>query len=610
MNSKGSSVAYTLLTLVILIAISLIGVTIYKIPKMKSSGTEQPAKAASTPKVHSSDSKKERIIVDTVGINGKIYTLNKKQPWAEAVAIKGTDFVYVGDNKGAKAFIGNETTVADLKGKFVMPGIISTHEHPLMVMALQSGLILENTGDAKKMLAGVKAYVEKNPDAPMFAFGGAYEGRVEIYRQDLDKIIADKPFLIIAASGHGGWCNTKALEVAGIVKGEPDPIDSFQREEDGTPNGYLVSSAAVFWMVDKLGVVTKDGVMKKAKPTLADLSSYGITALFDAGSPYSEEAVFPALAELEKQNELNVRISAAVIAQRQSMLDHAFAMLEKFAPKHKSEFFKVETFKVHGDGTPDGYTAGLLEPYADRPDYTGITSFKPEVQKEVCLKAAAKGYDIHTHVAGDRTMRQTLDAYEAVRKAGYDKLRLATGHSSLVHPDDIPRFKELGVIVNTYATKNAVPDPTWEERLGPERGKRYTQHGTFLDAGAMLTMSADYPTAPVNPWLQISIAMTRHEPGKGPEFHGLEEDKLTLEEAIKAYTIDAAYHLRWDNIIGSIEVDKRADLIVLDRNPFESTTDEIAEINVLATMMNGKVVHEEAVDWDPPGDQIEFAVCQ
>lgn len=110
--------------------------------------------------------------------------------------------------------------------------------------------------------------------------------------------------------------------------------------------------------------------------------------------------------------------------------------------------------------------------------------------------------------------------------------------------------------------------------------------------------------------MQISIAMTRHEPGKGPAFHGLEEDKLTLEEAIKAYTIDAAYHLRWDNIIGSIEAGKRADLIVLDRNPFESTTDEIAEINVLLTMVNGKVVHEEAVDWEVITPAIEFNVCQ
>ena len=546
---------------------------------------------------------------DTVDLNGKIYTVNEKQPWAQAVAVKGTDIVYVGDNKGAKAFIGKDTTVADLKGKFVMPGIISTHEHPLMVMALQSGLTLEYTEDAKKMLASVKEYVEKNPDLPMFSFGGSYEGRVEIYRQDIEKIISDKPFLMIAASGHGGWCNTKALEVAGVTKDTPDPIDSFQGGKDGTPNGYLESSASVMWMLYKLGVVTKEAVIKGAKSTLADLSGYGITALFDAGAFYSEDAVYPAMAELEKQNGLNVRISGGVIAQRESMLDHAFSTLKKYAPKHKSEFFKVETLKIHGDGSPDGYTVGLLKPYSDRPDYTGITSFKPEVQLAATLKGAKMGYDIHTHAMGDRTMRQTLDAYEAVRKAGYDKLRLATGHSTLIHPDDLPRMKELKVIANTFAAMNAVPDETIVSRLG-ERAKHYTPHGTLLDAGIMITMSADYPTAPVNPMLQISIAMARRDPGKGPKFHGLEEDKITLEEAIKAYTIDAAFHLRWDNIIGSIEVGKRADIIVLDDNPFESTSDEIAEINVLATMMNGKVVHEEAVDWDPPGEQIEFDVCQ
>ena len=547
---------------------------------------------------------------DTVALNGKIYTSNPKQPWAEAVAIKGTDIVYVGDNEGAKTSVGKQTTVADLRGKFMMPGIISTHEHPLMVMALQSGLTLEYTEDAKKMLASVKEYVEKNPDAPLFSFGGSYEGRVEIYRQDIDMIISDKPFLMIAASGHGGWCNTKALEVAGVTKDTPDPIDSFQREKDGTPNGYLESSASTMWMLDKLGIVTKEAVMEQAKLTLADLSGYGITTLLDNGAPYSEDAVYPAMAELEKRGELTLRISAAVISQRQVMNEAVLEKLKKYGPMYSSELFKVETLKIHGDGSPDGWTAGLLEPYADKPDSTGLTSFTPEVQQELALQAAKLGFDITTHAIGDRTMRQTLDVYQAVRKAGHTKVRLSTGHSSLIHPDDVPRFKKLNVIVNTYATKNAVPDPAWEKRLGKERAKRYQPMGTLLDAGAMLTMSADYPTAPVNPMLQISIAMTRHEPGKGPKFHGLEEDKLTLEEAIKAYTIDAAYHLRWDNIIGSIEVGKRADIIVLDRNPFESTTDEIAEINVLATMMNGKVVHEEAVDWDPPGEQIRFEVCQ
>lgn len=548
---------------------------------------------------------------DTVAINAKIYTVNPKQPWAEAIAIDGTDIVYVGDNKGAQAFIGPKTTVGDMQGRFIMPGIISTHEHPLMVMAFSTGLTIEYSEDAKKMLAAVEKYVMENPDAPMWSFGGSYEGRVQIYRQDIDKIIKDKPFLMVAASGHGGWCNTKALEVCGVVKGKPDPIDSFEREKDGTPNGYVASSASTMWMMAKLGVVQKEYVVKQAKATLKDVSANGVTALLDPAVPYVEDAVYPAIMELEKRGELPVRISACPIAQRESMLDHAFKMLEKYyGPTRKSELFKVETLKVHGDGSPDGWTAALLEPYADKPDSTGLTSFKPDVQKAVCLKAAKMGYDIHTHAIGDRTMRQTLDAYEAVRKAGYDKVRLTTGHSSLIHPDDVPRFKKLDVIVNTYATKNAIPDPVWEQRLGTERAKRYQQMGTLLDAGATLVMSADYPTAPLNPMLQISICMARHEPGKGPKMQGSKEERLTFEEAIRAYTIDAAYALRWAKIIGSVEVGKRADLIVVDRNLFESTTDEIAEANVLLTMVNGKVVHEEAVDWEVKTPPVQFNVCR
>jgi hypothetical protein len=165
----------------------------------------------------------------------------------------------------------------------------------------------------------------------------------------------------------------------------------------------------------------------------------------------------------------------------------------------------------------------------------------------------------------------------------------------------VHRFKDLNVTANTFTTRSTESDPSWAARLGPERALHYQPMGTLLDAGVRLALSANYPTAPFNPWLQISIAMARHAPGAGPEFRGLKEDKLTLEEAIKAYTIDGAYVLAWEDIIGSIEVGKRADIIVLDRNLFGSTTDEIAETNVLATMINGRVIHEEAVDWNPQG---------
>ncbi len=547
---------------------------------------------------------------DRVVTNARIYTVNPEQPWAEAMAIDGSDIVYVGDNEGAKAYIGTKTTVGDMKGRFMMPGIVSTHEHPLMVMALSSGLTIEYSEDKDKMLAAVEKYVKDNPDGPMFSFGGSYEGRVDIYRQDLDKIISDKPFLMIAASGHGGWSNSKALEVAGVTKDTPDPIDSFQREKDGTPNGYLETSASTMWMLDKLGIVKQEAVMKLAKETLADLSAEGITAVHDAATPYVEDSIYPGVIKLAEAGEMSIRISAAVIAQRESMLVHAFNILEKYVPMTKdSEFFTVRTLKIHGDGSFDGWTAGMLEPYTDKPDSTGLTSFTAEVQKQASLKAAKLGYDIHTHSIGDKTVRQSLDAFEAVRKAGYDKVHLSTGHTMLVHPGDVPRFKELDVYANTYATKNAVPDETVLARLGKERDHVRQPMGTLLDAGAKLTMSADYPTGPVNPMAQISITMARHDPGEGPRFLGREEDKLTLEEAIRAYTQEAANQLRWGNIIGSLEVGKRADIIVLDRNPFESTTDEIAEINVLVTMLNGEIVHEEALDWDDKTPPVQFDVC-
>jgi predicted amidohydrolase YtcJ len=281
------------------------------------------------------------------------------------------------------------------------------------------------------------------------------------------------------------------------------------------------------------------------------------------------------------------------------MTERVMRLMEQYNAEYTSELFKVETFKIHGDGAFDGYTAGTVEPYADRPESHGITSFEADYQREITLAAAKLGYDIHTHTIGDQTVRQTLDAYQAVREAGLNEVRLATGHTSLVHPDDKPRFKELDVIVNTFAAKNAVPDETILSRLGPERVYGYQPMRSFVDMGVRVVMSADAPAAPLNPFLQMSIALTRRNPGE-EEILPPESECLTLEQAIRAYTIDSAYMLRWEDIIGSLEVGKRADLIVLDRNPFEIMPDEIAETNVLATMMNGAVVHEEAIDWSPP----------
>ncbi len=546
---------------------------------------------------------------DYVLQNGKIYTSAASQPWAEALAIEGKTIVYVGDDKGARAFIDKETIIADLRGKMTMPGIVATHEHATMLMALSSGLTMEMSRDARIMLENVKNYLAAHPNGPFFSFGGAFEGTVGIYRQDIDAIIADRPFLMIAASGHGGWANTKALEAAGIAKNKPDPIDSFGREDDGTPNGYVASSAAVFYMIGALDLIKKEAVLEQADGVLRQMSKLGVTASYEVAQvPGTEEAMFSAVSELEQQGRLTVRMVCATMIQRPRHIEGALKALEKFGPMYSSELFNVNTLKVHGDGAFEGRTAGLLEPYSDAPDTRGLVSLSPEELSSSMLAAAKAGFNIHTHAIGDWTNRAMLDGMQAVREAGLEKTRLSMGHTMLVTEQDKPRFKQLDVSVNTFAAENAIPSEVLLARLGRERYSRIMPMKSFLDLGVRVALSADWPTGPLDPFLQMSIAMMRSNPGQTASLPP-ESERLTLEDAVRAYTIDAAYLIDAEDFIGSIEVGKRADLIVLDRNLFESTPDEIAETNVLATMVNGKVVHEEAVNWGEEQPSINLEIC-
>jgi predicted amidohydrolase YtcJ len=551
---------------------------------------------------------------DYVIQNGKIYTSNAKQPWAQAVAIDAKNIVYVGDKAGAKAFIGKETIVADLKGKVVLPGIISAHEHPIVFMGLAAGLVLDFTGNKDAMLKSLSEYIKANPNGPFFSFGGGWEAPDFIYRQDIDNVISDKPFVMIAQSGHGGWANTKALEMAGIKKGKPDPIDYFERDKDGTPNGYLGSGAAVFYMISKLGLIEKNAVLEQADDILGYLSSLGITTVHDAGvPPGTEEVLFSAIGELEKQHRLSVRImGSAAMAQRPQHIEASIASLKKYSPMYSSELFNLNTLKIHGDGDFGGFTAGLLEPYTDNPDTRGLLSFPdPDQLSTFMLDAVKLGLDIHAHCIGDWTCRVILDGFEEVRKAGYKDARLSTGHTQLVDKQDRPRFKELDITANTFATGIAVPSEEGPIRLGEERWSTYMPMKSFINNGVRLTLSADWPVEDINPFLQMYTAMTRSRLGED-EFLLPASEKLTLEDAIRAFTADAAYQVRMEKIIGSIEIGKRADLIVIDRDIFNIEKDKIPETNVLITMMNGKVVHEEAVDWGKkfPVEAIEdFDFC-
>ena len=539
-------------------------------------------------------------VADFIYVNGKVYTVNPEQPWAEAVAVTGDKIVFVGDSFDAKAFEGPDTTVINLQGKVVLPGLISGHEHPIFVMGFSSGLQLEFTVDKEKMLASVREYVASHPDGPYFSLGGAFEGTVDITKDDIDAIISDKPFFMIAASVHGGWCNTKALEVANAEEADKSPHYLFGRDENGELNGYVASAKTVVYMLDQLKVIDETALLKTAPAVLGQMSQYGFTATYEAGCPPVEDAAFKVLEQLEKEGTLHVRLAASLMTQGSHMNDAAVEKAEKYIPMYQSDRFKVSTFKIHGDGSVDGWTAGLLEPHADKPGDFGMTSLTEENFHEMVMLAASKGWDIQIHTVGDRTCRYALDAFEEARKAGYTENRFSTGHTMLVHPDDVQRFVDLDVSANIFAVLMCVPSPVVLERLGEERYNRYQPNGSLDKAGVRVTMSADWPVATVDPWLQTAVCMERRNPGE-TEFLGREEDKMTAEEIVRAYTINPAYQIGWDDIIGSIEVGKKADIIVIDTDIFNSTAEEIAETKVITTMMDGKFVYSHLDGVMPKG---------
>lgn len=528
---------------------------------------------------------------DMVITNARVYTVNDAQPLAEAMAVDGNNIVFVGSDAEARAFVGPDTEVRDVGGRFVMPGIISTHEHSIFLMAVSSGLrFREVSHDKDVMLQEVREYLETNPDGPFIAYGGAYENTVEIHRTELDAVTGDRPFFIMAATGHGGWANTAALEFAGVTA-DDEPIDFFGRDPDGTPNGYVGTAAAAYYMMGISGL-SKEAVKNSAPAILANIASNGVTHLHEMGQPPGHEGpLFDAIGELEQEGKLTARYTVACMVQREPQLEGALACLDEFNQKYHSEFFNVNTLKIHGDGSFEGYTANLLEPYSDRPGEYGILSVPEEKSKEAILEATRKGYTIHTHAIGDGANRSFLNIFQAVRDAGLTDARLSMGHTVLVADEDIDRFRDLDVIANYYALEAAQPNPDYLERLGPERYSRLMRMGTMVDKGIRVTLSADYPSLPINPFPHIHAAVTRSLVGDD-EILGSESDKLTVAQAIKAYTLDAAYQVSAEDYSGSLEVGKRADFLVLDRDLLEIPEDDIVDTQVLLTVVDGDVVYE------------------
>jgi predicted amidohydrolase YtcJ len=539
--------------------------------------------------------------------NGFVFTALQGAPPTQAVVVDDGTIVYVGDDAGAGAYEATSSRVIDLEGKMLMPGFVEGHIHPIVGSTITRGVDLQ-FDSREETLAALDAYrAEVGPIDIVRGFGWRYTAFPPTgpVKADLDALWPDTPVVLFAIDGHSAWANSRALELAGISRDTPDPnpgFSFFHRDESGEPTGWLVEVAAIFAVMMAIAPYTPEYIQAALADWLPKASAAGITSLFDAGIILiPEEDGFEIYSELERQGTLPFRVVGSFYHFDPSI--DPVPIIAELRDRFATELVEARVLKINIDGGDAQRTAAMLEPYNDDPEISGDTILPIEVLNDTVLRADRQGLDLHFHSFGDRGIRVTLDALEqAIATNPARDRRHTMAHLVLVDDADLARFAELGVI-GQFSSQWAVPDAFWNgvtrERWGTERADKTYRFGTHLRTGARLTLGTDWPAAShystYEPLKAIQIAITRQELGKESSTEPLSpaDERITLDQALRANTIDAAFQLRLDDRIGTIEVGKRADLIVLDSNLFELAPSDISSANVVMTLMDGVIRHEQ-----------------
>ena len=536
-------------------------------------------------------------VANSVYTNGRIYTVNEAQPWAEAVAIKDGKFLVVGSDADVKAVTGKGTEIVDLGGAFAMPGIGDTHIHPALVMPKRAfcglpGTFYEPTEE--QTIDALKECIADYPDDREWFIATGWTmpamSSETLTREFLDGLIPDRPaFIEDETGGHTAWFNTLAMEAAGISKDTEDTPESFySRTKDGDISGLAFEGGLNPFLE---AMPPFDTELRKIAfmKLLDEATSKGITAVGDA---YVFEHDLEAYQELRQEGSLNQHIvlylkgnlGTAELTPVAELLDwwNGYDL-----PGHKA-------VKIGMDGSIESISAPLVDGYAD-PDQSARAVVDADAFASYVAQLDAAGFQVMVHAIGDGTVRATLDGFEKVITAnGNNRLRHHMDHCSLIHPDDFQRFVDLDVSCTIWPPLNAPVGynvGNIKPVLKPETWARMYSNRDRWDAGMRLVNHSDAPAAVLWPWYGMEATVTRGIPGKPDVPKMSREQALTVEEAIVAYTINTAWSLLLDDETGSIEEGKSADFIVLNHNLFEIPVTDIHETEVQKTLFKGEVVY-------------------
>jgi predicted amidohydrolase YtcJ len=524
------------------------------------------------------------------------------------VAVSGDRIVAVGFDSDILPLAGDRTKVVDLRGRLLLPGFQDAHVHPVSGGVDMLRCSLHDLDSAEACLEAIGAYANSHRNEPWILGGGwsmdSFPGGIPM-KEPLDTVVGDRPVFLPNRDGHSAWVSSAALRIAGITRTTPDPPDGrIERGPDEEPSGTLHEGAQRL-VAQHAPPISADDVFRGLMSGQEYLHSLGITAWQDAIVQSDEDFDnYSAYVRASRDGALTGRVVGALWWDRHRGLDQIPELIAKREAARGDGHFDPTSVKIMQDGVCENFTGAVLDPYLDAQgnvtENRGISFVEPSLLNEAVSRLDAEGFQVHFHTIAERAVREALDAIETAREAnGPNDNRHHLAHIQVVHPDDLPRFRRLGVVANAqplWAAHEAQMDELTIPFLGEPRASWQYPFASLVRHGASLAMGSDWSVSTADPLQGLHVAVNRRMPPSYPYRSDtdeifLPEERLDLATALAAFTMGSAYVNHLDHETGSIEPGKFADLVVVDRDMFTRPIEEIAEARVDLTYVGGERVY-------------------
>lgn len=535
---------------------------------------------------------------DIIILHAHAYTENPKQPWAQAIAIRGSKITAIGEDATIEKRRGMGTKVINAAGKLVLPGFTDCHVHFLRGSLGLGRARLDGAKDLAEIQKRLQEYAAEHlGDDWILGRGWNYAmfgSETLPDKKPLDSLFPDRPVLLVAYDGHTSWVNSKALSLAGITKSTPDPLNGIivRDASTGEPTGALKEAAQR--LVSKL--VPDPSRVEKLLALRAGMNwanEHGLTRVHSAGGDFEILDLFD---EMRRRGDLNLRMYISYFLDPPELRTKDLDAIQTAHKKYHDEWIDAGAVKFMVDGVIESHTAAMLAPYSDDASLESKPFWEQRNYNSAVAELEKHGLQLFTHAIGDSGVRMALDAYENADERNHKRdLRPRIEHIETVAADDILRFGKIGVIASMQPL-HAYPDSdtldVWARNVGPERVLRAWAWKSIASSGGRLAFGSDWPVVTLSPWEGLQTAVTRQTAEGNPPGGFGPEQRLSVEQAVAAYTLGASYAGRREKTEGSLEEGKLADVIMVSQNVFDIPARNIGATKVLLTIVGGRIVYQ------------------